>query len=104
MGVIICKRHGRNGITHTCKHIKEAFKANIDIKIKQLQVLKTQVCLECWDTYNLENIAHYENDNIINLSEEELDKIESYHKKIPEEILCYGCYKEWRKNLENDYF
>jgi ribosomal protein S17E len=60
MGIILCKRHGKQGFEQVCKHIDADLKAEVCLKSKRLDFWgNILVCDECWKNYEIEKFEEH---------------------------------------------
>ena len=102
MRILDCKKHGRSGFIDVCCHIDEDLKNGIYPKMNSFPVLSTKVCDYCYETLELDKLNPKNLDDALNLSEDEIDRVEDeFGKKydlIPNRRQhCIKCVEEIKK-------
>ena len=91
----MCKEHGRQGFQEMCEHIWRDYQNGIVPEIKNLPILMTKICNNCYSKHNIVEIQNITFDLILELSEEDqdmiFDKISSIYDKISRKIECIKC-------------
>lgn len=99
MGIILCKKHGRQFFHHTCKHIYKDFTKGNYIAMVEFPVLLMKVCEACYAKEKLSKYKSYTIDKLLSLPEGEALKIENelsekYDRLKDRACICKECMKE----------
>ncbi|MFK7771089.1 MAG: hypothetical protein AB8F94_03080 [Saprospiraceae bacterium] len=95
MGKIKCSNHGLQSIVPICEHISADFKKGVyPYEIFRSPVLAISICKDCYDRIYDPELEKFTYDDIINLTDEEMKKIEKQDDKIEKSIWCAKCVEE----------
>jgi len=98
MGIILCKEHGPSGFLDVCEHIFRDLSLEIYPEMISIPILSTKICKECDQLLDTSNIKDYTWDELLELPDKEIDRIESIISKkynlIPNRRqICIECVK-----------
>lgn len=104
MGIILCKKHGRQGFKEVCEHIHQEYKNDIYYKNRKFELGELyfiEVCEDCWQKHNLDKFRHFAEvpfDELLDMDEEKANLMEDEWTKIYNSInrrgLCIQCIAE----------
>ena len=119
MGLILCKKHGKQGFYEVCGHIDAEYKQDIYRKHRNFcigELLGILVCEKCWEKHSLDRFQLYLDmsfDEFLNLDNEKADLIgeewDEVYCAVGRQGWCIECVAEIivrqaRKNGEPDPF
>lgn len=104
MGVIICRKHGRQGFDEVCGHLHELYERGLyspGRKFRLGGVYVIRVCDQCWARHDLDRFERFsamDVDEFLDLSDEEIEPIEKEWQKVYEAVgrrlWCLRCLTE----------
>ena len=100
MGIIKCPIHGRQGFYEMCEHIWENLENEIISEMKELPVLHTKICHDCFANNNVEELGKVTFEDILELPEEEQirfeEKVGSKYDNLNRKVKCIECLNQIR--------
>ena len=98
MGVFQCPIHGHQGFEEVCGHIYDEFQNKVVPEMKELPILGTKVCNNCFKKHQVERFGDITIDSLSVLSEEkqmaiEIDLIAIYDD-LNRKGECTECLKK----------
>jgi hypothetical protein len=98
MGIVKCTIHGQQGFYEMCEHIWNDLENGINPNMKTMPVLHTQVCEDCYNLLNMQEIEGITIDDILELPEAEglelEEKVTAKYNKIERRINCIECINQ----------
>lgn len=119
MGIILCKKHGKQGFSEVCGHIDTEYKQDICNKHRVFglaEMFEMLVCNECWKHHNLDRFQTFSEmteNEFFDLEEERANQIvkewSDVYNNVNRRGWCLQCVaeikvKQARKNGEPDPF
>lgn len=102
MGRVKCKKHGSQGFYEVCNHIRESLNNGIYPNFIKANIVNVLVCNECYNKYKGDEIKEFEIEEIIDLPEAQVRKIEiqfdEIYNSIKRSIVCSACMWELEIN------
>lgn len=97
MGIIICKKHGRQDFLQVCEHIYQAHLEGIKKEINSIPSINLHVCNFCFEKYGKEYFRELNlTDFIDSFKKEESTQekeIWEFYEKIERRTICHKCFQ-----------
>lgn len=104
MGIIHCKKHGKQGFIEVCEHIHDEYKNDIYHKPRRFtsgNLYFIEVCDICWQKYDLDRFQHFSEislDEFLDLDNEKAKSLKDEWRNVYDSVnrrgWCVQCIAE----------
>lgn len=104
MGIMLCKKHGRQGFSEVCGHIDAEYRQGIYREHREFcigEFYGILICEECWKRVDVDKFQPYlemSQDEFLDLDDEEVKPIEDewseIYNSVSRQIWCLKCISE----------
>ena len=103
MGAVLCDKHGQQGFYEMCEHVHDSLNQGIYPEMKEITLLNTLVCPDCYEKLKMGRIPEMTLNELIELDDKtgkEIDTLATdIYNRIPvRKAMCIKCVAEIKSN------